>query len=120
MSWYSYILKQRTLVSVRLPNTGMTPGAAAVIGVALTSDAGLEVIGPVGIDGTGGGVVGMGPAVLLGAAGDGGGEGGGAAAGAGGSAGFSAAGAAAGLGGGASPTKQNVHSISYSIYPQVP
>ena len=60
-------------------------------------------MGPVGIDGTGGGVVGIGPAVLLG--GTAGGGGGGAAA-AGGSAGFSVAGAAAGLCGGASPIKK--------------
>ena len=38
-----------TLFSERLPNTGMTPGGAAVTGVALTSDAGLEDIGPVGM-----------------------------------------------------------------------
>ena len=44
----------------------MTPGGAAVMGVALTSDTGLEDIGPVGMDGTGGGVEGIGPAVLLG------------------------------------------------------
>ena len=83
----------------------MTPGGAAVTGVALTSDAGLDDIGPVGMDGTGGGVVGIGPAVLLGGAaacaGGGGGGGGGASA-LGGSAGFSAA----GFGGGASPVKK--------------
>ena len=106
-----------TLVSERLPNTGMTPGGAAVMGVALTSDAGLDDIGPVGMDGTGGGVAGIGPAVLLGGAaacagGGGGGGGGGGASALGGSAGFSAA----GFGGRASPVKKGGNQqVSVSI-----
>ena len=74
---------------------GARPGAEPVAGVTLTSEAGLEDTGPVGMDGTGGGAAGTGPAVVLGvgaAAGGGGGGGVGAAAGGAGSAGFSAAG----------------------------
>lgn len=95
------IVTEPTRVSKRLPTTGITPGAAAVMGVTFTSATGFEDMGPVGIGGAGGGVVGMGPAAALGAEGGGGGGGGGGAAAD--SAGFCTAGAAAAGLAGASP-----------------
>ncbi len=108
--------KEITLVSERAPGSTGAAAAGGGAGVGFTEATGLEDMGCVGTGGTGGGVVGIGPAALLG--GGGGGGGGGAAAagggGGGGAAGSAAGFAAAGLGG-ASPKKIQLHDMYYVI-----
>ena len=69
------IMKQLTLDSVRAPPAATSPttGGTAVIG--FTAEAGVEDIGALGTGGTGGMVVGTGPAAAVGGGGGGGGVG---------------------------------------------
>ena len=87
------IMKQLTLDSVRPPPAATSPTIGGTAAIGFTAEAGVEDIGAVGTGGTGGMVVGTGPAAAVGGGGGGGGVGVGEGGGGGGAASFTGSGA---------------------------